>query len=572
VVKLNPSDRSFRGRESRDLTAGLARCLDSFEHEFEFIYRTLRRNGVNPSDVEDLVHEVFLVMWRRWDEYDQERPLRPWLAGIAFRLAYNHRARAGREVPGGTVDIETTEPSQAERFESARDRALVQRVLASLAENHRAVMLLHDVEGLPMRSIAHELGIPLQTAYSRLRVARKTFAKAVRRDRTTASAREDLSTLLRIGFDDDLEPSTPLPPKSKQRVLSRLRAALPIAGLGGGGGLHPGAGGSGSGSPLAKTTRGEALGLRAPRGFGAGAAACAACAVILIACLWIRRPHPSTARAETGRDDRPAAFGPVPSHPRERAADRHAMLASTIPMARIAPPSPSDAAATLGRGLLGYWRFDDGYGSTVARDLSGNGNDCVLHGLDPASDWTEGTLGGAINLSGVGWLECPRVDGLARLNKEITIALWVKRLGTSKEHPVTALVTRQFGTGGFDHFHLGFRGDHLWLRSLVRGNSAEGAAVPLNRWVHVAGTLGPDGVARVFLDGEEIGRKEKAGRPSIGGGSTPLIIGGAANYPDPHRVGENLMAVVDELVIYDRALGADEIRGLAAGTQPRISP
>ena len=568
---MNPSDRSLHsrgGRAGRDATADLSRCLDSFEHEFEFIYRTLRRNGVNPSDVEDLAHEVFLVMWRRWSEYDQGRPLRPWLAGIAFRLAYNHRARAGREVPGGMVDIETTEPSQAERFESARDRALVQRVLASLAEKHRAVMLLHDVEGLPMRNIAQELGIPLQTAYSRLRVARKTFAKAVRRDRTTASAREDLSTLLRvgIGLDEAVDAQadghevTPLPPKSKQRVLSRLRALIPIAGLAGGG-AEP------AGGALGRSSHDEAFAPPRPRGLTVGAGAGAVCAVTLVVALWTR-VHPGPAHAGTAASDEAAAFG----SPRLYAGlERHTVLASMVPRARIAqPPQLTERAATLGRGLLGYWRFDDGYGSTVARDVSGNGNDCLLHGLDPAADWTEGPLGGALNLSGVGWLECPRVDGLARLSKEVTIALWVKRTG--KERGVTGLVTRQYGTSGFDHFHLGFRGEHLWLRSIVRGASAEGATVPLNRWVHVAGTLSADGVARVFLDGEEIGRKEKAGRPSIGGGSTPLIIGGAANYPDPRRVGENLMAVVDELCIYDRALGADEIRGLAAGTQPRISP
>ena len=87
-------------------------CIGVFEAQFDYVYHALRRHGISPIDAEDLVQEVFLVMWRRWAEYDTTRPLRPWLAGIAFRVAYNYRQRSGREVPGGIVDAEDESPSR----------------------------------------------------------------------------------------------------------------------------------------------------------------------------------------------------------------------------------------------------------------------------------------------------------------------------------------------------------------------------------------------------------------------------------------------------------------------------
>ncbi len=79
-------------------------CVAAFGAEFDYIHRSLRRHGISESDADDLAQEVFLIMWRRWPDYDAARPLRPWLAGIAFRVAYNHRDRIAREVPGGLVD------------------------------------------------------------------------------------------------------------------------------------------------------------------------------------------------------------------------------------------------------------------------------------------------------------------------------------------------------------------------------------------------------------------------------------------------------------------------------------
>jgi hypothetical protein len=245
---------------------------------------------------------------------------------------------------------------------------------------------------------------------------------------------------------------------------------------------------------------------------------------------------------------------------------------TTLPVAGL-PPSPErlpgGETASLSRGLVGYWRFDDGYGSVTARDHSGNGNDCQLRRLDPSLAWTDGRLGGAVSLQGIGWLECPRVEALARLSREITISLWVRRGGTAGH--VRALVSRQFGTGVEDTFHFGFRDDQLWMRSRIKGGPTYAFAPrPRGLWFHAAATVDAAGTARIYINGEEVKRNLKEGRPSLGGGTNPMIIGGGINTPDEF-VREVFQGALDELLIYDRALSPEEMVSLANGQQPRLS-
>jgi RNA polymerase sigma-70 factor, ECF subfamily len=155
-----------------------------FEMESSYVYNTLRRLGVRERDLEDLTHEVFVVVHRRLSEYDPRRSLRPWLFGIAFRVASEHRrlAHHRREV-AGEPDQEAVDGAQLadERIASEQDRRLCLEALDDLELDRRAVLVLHDIDGLTMPEIARALSIPLNTAYSRLRLAREQFRGAVRR-------------------------------------------------------------------------------------------------------------------------------------------------------------------------------------------------------------------------------------------------------------------------------------------------------------------------------------------------------------------------------------------------------
>jgi hypothetical protein len=248
---------------------------------------------------------------------------------------------------------------------------------------------------------------------------------------------------------------------------------------------------------------------------------------------------------------------------------------SSVERGRAGPPrfrdGPALSAPVEGErendGLVGHWTFDDGTGS-VAADSSGQGNHCLIRGPEGAQRWTEGPVDGALELTGEIWLECPRAGALAALSREVTIALWIRRTGS--EGGVRALVSRPLEGGEEDRFRLGFRGERLWLRSMTAGTAAGGAPLlARHRWYHVAGTLSRDGTARVYVDGVEVGSKQVSGRPPIGGGASPLLIGAALQGS---KVAHHLRGMVDDLVLYDRALSAAQIRGLADRGDPPEDP
>ncbi|HEY2513980.1 MAG TPA: RNA polymerase sigma factor [Polyangiaceae bacterium] len=154
-----------------------------FEEHFDYVWNSLRRLGAKTADLEDLVHEVFLRVHAQLADYDPGRPMRPWLFGFAFRVASDDRRKARHrlEVFGSTH--EPVDPASAadERVAATQERALVEEALGSVELERRAVLMMHDIDEVPIPEVARALGIPLNTGYSRLRLGRAEFAAAVTR-------------------------------------------------------------------------------------------------------------------------------------------------------------------------------------------------------------------------------------------------------------------------------------------------------------------------------------------------------------------------------------------------------
>lgn len=148
-----------------------------------FVLRALRRLGVREADVDDVVQEVFIVVHRRLSDFEGRSTIKTWVYGIAVRVASDYRRRAPirREVlTEPELDRADSSPDPEER--AARRQAVerLDRILDDLDDDKRAVFVLYEIEGLVMNDVASAVGVPLQTAYSRLHAARKIVQERLR--------------------------------------------------------------------------------------------------------------------------------------------------------------------------------------------------------------------------------------------------------------------------------------------------------------------------------------------------------------------------------------------------------
>ena len=164
---------------------------EMFEENFDYVWNTLRHLGARTADLEDLAQEVFVRVHERFAEYDASRPVRPWLFAFAFRLVAGQRrlARNRLERIGlGSEPVATALPAD-QQMALGEDRALALAALDSIDVERRAVFVLHELDEVPIPEVAEALGIPVNTAYSRLRVARVEFAAAASRLRRARGER-----------------------------------------------------------------------------------------------------------------------------------------------------------------------------------------------------------------------------------------------------------------------------------------------------------------------------------------------------------------------------------------------
>jgi RNA polymerase sigma-70 factor (ECF subfamily) len=175
--------------------------LNAWEEHQGAVRRTLRRLGVVSADLDDLTQEVFFVFFCRRDDYDPTRAVLHWLRGIARRVAAAHRRRARHEAEvlcdhdavTGSVDAA---PAQDRVLELREECALAIAALCALDLDRRELLIMHHLEGVAMPEISRVLGVPLNTAYSRLRLARDGFDTEVHRLRRGAGVNRRRSILV----------------------------------------------------------------------------------------------------------------------------------------------------------------------------------------------------------------------------------------------------------------------------------------------------------------------------------------------------------------------------------------
>lgn len=151
-----------------------------FDAHAPYLCRVVHRLTGSRETAEDVVQEVFLLAYHRRSELEDRTGIRTWL----YRAAVNHvrhRRRSFSRYQGlmdryqqhpGHRDKEEGPDEAASRVERGR---IMQECVAKLSEKLREVFVLYELEELEGNEIAAILDLPVNTVWSRLRLARAAF-------------------------------------------------------------------------------------------------------------------------------------------------------------------------------------------------------------------------------------------------------------------------------------------------------------------------------------------------------------------------------------------------------------
>ena len=184
VVVPEPTERLLVARREGDRDA-FAQLVERYRRP---VFGYLVRCGIAKADRDDLFQEIFLKIHQRADQYDNARPLHPWLFTVVANTVRTYLRKqklrsyivwepASADVP----DIKDGAPD-AESLASAQQiKAWLERAIQALPMPEREVLILATIENLPLKDIASILDMPINTVKTHVRRARMRLVESYER-------------------------------------------------------------------------------------------------------------------------------------------------------------------------------------------------------------------------------------------------------------------------------------------------------------------------------------------------------------------------------------------------------
>jgi RNA polymerase sigma-70 factor (ECF subfamily) len=154
---------------------------ETYERYFDFVWLSLRRLGVAPALLDDAAQDVFVVVHRRLHEFEYRSELKTWLFAIALRTARSYRRQPQALPAEGLEQLPAAGPTPHDALAQVEALRVMDAILAEMDEERRVLFILIELEQIAVPEAAQVLGLKLNTAYSRLRLAREDFNTMVKR-------------------------------------------------------------------------------------------------------------------------------------------------------------------------------------------------------------------------------------------------------------------------------------------------------------------------------------------------------------------------------------------------------
>lgn len=164
-----------------------------YDEHFAFVWRSVRRLGVPPAALDDVVQDVFVVVHRRLADFEGRSSAKSWLFAIVLHVVRDVRRTLRRKPAqlGGAarsnddVDDVVDRAGASPHDHAAKREAvrLLHSILDAMPDDRREVFVMAELEQMSVPEIASATGANTNTVYSRLRAARADFERAVERAR-----------------------------------------------------------------------------------------------------------------------------------------------------------------------------------------------------------------------------------------------------------------------------------------------------------------------------------------------------------------------------------------------------
>lgn len=191
--------------EAAPLDPIVQRCLEGDERAFRELFLRHRAEVgrivfrvMGPSaDLEDVVQEVFVHVYRSLRSFRGEAKLSTWLHRLAVNVTLMHLRRARSRPRFADVPVpEAGDHAEHETPQHAAERServeALYRALETLTEKKRTVFVLHDLEGMAAKEVAEIVGAPVLTVRTRLFYARRELLAALAREPALVGVAEQL--------------------------------------------------------------------------------------------------------------------------------------------------------------------------------------------------------------------------------------------------------------------------------------------------------------------------------------------------------------------------------------------
>ncbi len=152
-----------------------------YQTNCQLVHAGLARMGIAPADIEDATQEVFVIAFKKRDEFRKDCSQKTWLLAIARRVAANMRRKT-------RVDVELSEeqegdlPSPFDVVVEQEASSRVWHLIKKLPKDRQEVFVLSELQELSGSEIAMVTGLEPATVYWRVRTARREFGALLQRE------------------------------------------------------------------------------------------------------------------------------------------------------------------------------------------------------------------------------------------------------------------------------------------------------------------------------------------------------------------------------------------------------